>query len=59
MNTRTLHLILSLGYLGVSWTLLLWLHFTTQPNLFAHFIAIPSLLLFSAYSAHQIIRRGV
>ncbi len=59
MNKPRLHLLLSLCYLGGSWTLLLWLNFSTEPNLFAHFIAIPSLLLFTGYSAHQIIRRGI
>ncbi|MGS0676233.1 hypothetical protein [Shewanella sp. 0m-4] len=52
------HKVLSLSYLLPSWGLLLWLNFSTEPNLFAHFIAIPSLLLLTGYSAYIIARKG-
>ncbi|MGS0826813.1 hypothetical protein ACVBIO_13465 [Shewanella sp. 0m-8] len=47
-----------MSYLLPSWGLLLWLNFSTEPNLFAHFIAIPSLLLLTGYSAYIIARKG-
>ncbi|ACA89119.1 hypothetical protein [Shewanella woodyi] len=46
--------LLSLSYLILSWTLLLWLHFSTEPNGFAHLVAIPSLLLFTGFSAYHL-----
>ncbi|MEC4726325.1 hypothetical protein HWQ46_12260 [Shewanella sp. D64] len=49
--------LLSLSYLALSWTLLLWLHFNTEPNVFAHLIAIPSLLMFTGFSAYHLARK--
>ncbi len=46
--------LLSLGYLALSWSLLIWLNFNIEPNLFGHFIVIPSLGLLSGYSAYLI-----
>jgi hypothetical protein len=40
-----------LSYLLLSWSLLLWLNFNMEANVFAHLIAIPSLLLMSALAA--------
>ena len=46
--------LLSLGYLALSWSLLIWLNFNIEANLFGHFIVIPSLGLLSGYSAYLI-----
>ncbi|MCK8045021.1 hypothetical protein MSG37_09000 [Shewanella sp. 1CM18E] len=46
--------LLSLGYLALSWSLLVWLNFNIEPNLFGHFIVLPSLGLLSGYSAYLI-----
>ncbi|MCL1140913.1 hypothetical protein [Shewanella pneumatophori] len=54
-NKRTAtNRLFSLGYLLLSWSLLVWLNFNIEPNLFGHFIAIPSLGLLSGYSAYLI-----
>ncbi|MPY25623.1 hypothetical protein FM037_27930 [Shewanella psychropiezotolerans] len=58
MSKSNKHLVMSLSYLGISWALLFWLHFSTEPNIFAHLVAIPSLLMFTGYSAYQIIKKG-
>ncbi|WP_345773624.1 hypothetical protein [Shewanella sp. Isolate13] len=55
---RARYKLLSLSYLLPCWGLLLWLNFHIEPQLFAHFIAIPSLLLLTGYSAHLIARKG-
>ncbi|MCE9688140.1 hypothetical protein LZP73_18345 [Shewanella sp. AS16] len=49
--TRHTYRLLSLGYLLLSWSLLLWLNFAIEPNVFAHLVAIPSLLLATGLSA--------
>ncbi|QLE83693.1 MULTISPECIES: hypothetical protein [Shewanella] len=59
MNKSHTHISLSLIYLVASWSLLLWLHFSTEPNIFAHLVAIPSLLLFTGFSAYQIVKKGL
>ncbi|WP_144211817.1 hypothetical protein [Shewanella donghaensis] len=59
MKKITSHMAISLGYLSISWGLLLWLNFSTEPNVFAHLIAIPSLVLFTGYSANLIVRKGI
>ncbi|WP_394204195.1 hypothetical protein [Shewanella waksmanii] len=59
MNTTRTHIGLSISYLLASWGLLFWLHFSTEPNIFAHMIAIPTLLLFTGFSAYQIVRKGL
>ncbi|GIU47255.1 hypothetical protein TUM4438_25840 [Shewanella sairae] len=46
--------LLSVSYLLLSWSLLIWLNFNIEPNLFGHFIVIPSLGLLSGYSAYLI-----
>ncbi len=58
MSQAKKQLTLSLSYLGISWTLLFWLHFSIEPNIFTHLVAIPSLLMFTGYSAYQIIKKG-
>ncbi|CAM3325689.1 hypothetical protein [Shewanella pealeana] len=50
--------LLSLGYLIPSWGLLFWLNFSTEPSLFGHFIAIPSLFMMTGYCAYLIARKG-
>ncbi|MEI6860410.1 MAG: hypothetical protein V5788_11735 [Shewanella sp.] len=59
MSQSNKHRVMSLSYLGTSWALLFWLHFSTEPNIFAHLVATPSLLMLTGYSAYQIINRGV
>lgn len=59
MSKSNKHLVMSLSYLGISWALLFWLHFSTEPNIFTHLVAIPSLLMFTGYSAYQIINKRV
>ncbi|MCL1038659.1 hypothetical protein L2750_16135 [Shewanella submarina] len=43
--------LISLGYLTISWSLLLWLHMNIEPNVFAHMVAIPVLMLGTGVSA--------
>ncbi len=50
--------LLSLGYLLPSWGLLLWLNFSIEPDLFGHFIAIPSLFMMTGYAGSLIARKG-
>ncbi|GIU14087.1 MULTISPECIES: hypothetical protein [unclassified Shewanella] len=50
--------LLSISYLTPSWGMLFWLNFSTEPNLFGHLIAIPSLFLMTGYSAYLIARKG-
>lgn len=57
-NVGVNYKLLSLSYLLPSWSLLLWLNFSIEPNLFAHFIAIPSLLLFTGFSAYLIAQKS-
>ncbi|MEZ9536571.1 hypothetical protein AB4160_00020 [Shewanella sp. 10N.286.51.B8] len=52
------HIALSIGYLLISWGLLFWLNFSTEPDIFAHLVAIPSLVIFTGYSANLILRKG-
>jgi|GEM_PF-6053887 len=54
---KTQNYLLSLSYLALSWTLLLWLNFNTEPNIFAHLVAIPSLLMLTGFSAYHLSRR--
>ncbi|RTR37284.1 hypothetical protein EKG38_18935 [Shewanella canadensis] len=54
---KTQNYLLSLSYLALSWTLLLWLNFNTEPNVFAHLVAIPSLLMFTGFSAYHLAHR--
>ncbi len=54
---KTQNHLLSLSYLALSWTLLLWLNFNTEPNVFAHLVAIPSLLMFTGFSAYHLAHR--
>jgi hypothetical protein len=50
--------LLSFGYLTLSWALLFWLNFNTEPNVFAHLVAIPSLLMFTGFSAYHLARKN-
>ncbi|PMG77566.1 hypothetical protein BCU84_10030 [Shewanella sp. 10N.286.51.B7] len=59
MKSISSNWLISVSYLLVSWGLLLWLNFSTEPSIFAHLIAIPSLVLFAGYSANLILRKGI
>ncbi|MEZ9594012.1 hypothetical protein AB4298_05180 [Shewanella sp. 10N.261.52.F9] len=54
VNGVTANRLVSSVYLVLSWSLLIWLNFSIEPNLFGHFIAIPSLLLLNGYGAYAI-----
>lgn len=50
-KSHTFTRLTSIGLLAVSWSLLLWINFSIPPNAFAHFVAIPSLLIASGVSS--------
>ncbi|MGI2258684.1 hypothetical protein [Shewanella sp. GXUN23E] len=49
--------LIALGYLAISWSLLLWLHLHIEPNVFAHMVAIPVLMLATGISAWRFCNR--
>lgn len=51
VKSPTVTRLTSLGLLLLSWSLLLWINFAIPPNAFAHFVAIPSLLIASGVSS--------
>ncbi len=57
MTPKTLRILLALGYLALSWALLFWLHFNIAPNVFAHMVAIPLLMLGTGVSAWRMVNR--
>ncbi|WP_299803118.1 hypothetical protein [uncultured Shewanella sp.] len=59
ISRKTRYQLLSVSYLLPSWGLLIWLNFSTEPNLFGHLVAIPSLLMMTGFGAYLIARKDV
>ncbi|MBV7317237.1 hypothetical protein [Shewanella sp. NIFS-20-20] len=57
MSSPKSSMITAIGFVVLSWSLLLWLHLNMTPSIFAHFIAIPSLILLTGVAAWKLVHR--
>ncbi|QDF65591.1 hypothetical protein FJQ87_01935 [Shewanella sp. SNU WT4] len=57
MTSPIATMLTAIGFMVISWSLLLWLHFNILPSIFAHLIAIPSLVLLTGFAAWKLANR--